>query len=30
MHINWFMLVIIVCVSIGFGAYVCDPTVVTP
>ncbi|SVD48262.1 uncharacterized protein METZ01_LOCUS401116 [marine metagenome] len=27
MQVNWLLVIIVVCVSIGFGAYVCNPTV---
>jgi len=27
MQVNWLLVIIVVCISIGFGAYVCNPTV---
>ena len=29
MQVNWFLVIIVVALSIGFGAIVCDPTVST-
>jgi len=29
MQVNWFLVIIVVAISIGFGAIVCDPTVST-